>query len=207
MATNKFIAQLQDLIPFVPDGYKYRVDVFKNRKGSPVVIHDKARIIEGDEEDIEIDKMELKKSGDTIQEIPSSNIYRQKYFSWEFLKWKWQDYFLLYEGTNGKYTPLNIDNSEKVVKASEDQKQWDQFEKYQSKNTFESWKQDSKLKKWLPYMVLIIVIIGQIIMMKQQSTTLQEQGDRIIKNLGEASKNIIWLGGLKLNQWKNQREQ
>lgn len=101
------VHDIQDLFPWVPDAHPIRVEVHKGRAGgNDVIVHDKARIIEGDDENPQ--KLKLKKTDGEVVNVKNSDIYRQRYFSWEFLKWRWQDYMTVFEAGEDKYMPLRF---------------------------------------------------------------------------------------------------
>lgn len=240
------VKDLQDIIPWIPNAHDIRVEVKQGRAGgNDPVIHDRARIVEGDDDNPQ--KLKLKKTDGEIINVKNSDIYRQKYFSWEFLKWKWQDYMEVFQASENRYMPLrfaglmdldeDLEDLDEVKKALEkidpdeldqetlealdvdidelekkleqfsnreilmadadSQRRWDDATESQIENTMDAWGKSSKLEKYLAPAVLVIVIVGQIIMMKQFGKAIQSQNakiDSLVKNL---AKNSVFLIGMR----------
>lgn len=109
------IDDLRDAVPWVPNAHDIRVEVHKGRgNGNDPIVHDRAKVVEGTDEDPE--KLKLKKTEGEIVHVRNSDIHRQKYWSWEFFKWKWQDYMEVYQASNGKYLPLRFADADELLK-------------------------------------------------------------------------------------------
>lgn len=222
------IKDLQDLIPWMPNAHDIRVEVKKGRAGgNEPVYHDRARIIEGTDE--EPQKLKLKKLDGEIINVKNSDIYRQRYFSWEFLKWKWQDYMEVFQAGEDKYMPLRfanmmdldedledldkfrdalnkvdveeldqetlqaldldvdeikekleeLSNTDLLMAEADYQTRWDDATESQIENTMDAWNKSGKLEKYLAPAVLVIVIIGQIIMLRQFSSVIASQNQKL----------------------------
>lgn len=247
------IKDLQDLIPFVPNANDIRVEVHKGRAGgNEPIFHDRARIIQGTDKDPQ--KLKLKKVDGEVINVKNSDIYRQRYFSWEFLKWRWQDYMEVFEAGDGKYMPLrfadlmdldeelqdvedfkdaledvdleeldeetleNLDldpdqvqekleelsNRQLLMAEADYQRRWDDATESQIENTMDAWNKNTKLEKYLAPAVLVIVIVGQIIMLRQFSSAIASQNEKLtslVQNVGSSS--MLLIGGPSV-YWKFQ---
>jgi hypothetical protein len=239
------IKDIQDLFPWVPNAHDIRVEVKEGRAGgNGPVVHDRARIVEGTDKDPQ--KLKLKKTDGEITNVKNSDIERQRYFSWEFLKWRWQDYMMVFEAGDGKYMPLrfadlmdlddDLESLENFKEALEDvdleeldeetleeldldvekfqekldelsnrqvlmaeadyQRRWDDATESQIENTMDAWNKNTKLEKYLAPAVLVIVIVGQIIMLRQFSSAIASQNEKLttlVQNAGSSS--MLLIGG------------